>query len=984
MDGYGSVPSAEETLAHEPADARPRPATRTKVGRFALLDRIGAGSMGVVFAAYDEVLDRKVAVKLIAAPLGVGAARHTQLLREAKTMAKLRHDNVVQVYEAGLEGDDLYIAMEFVAGRTLRVDESDHEPEAGEWRQILSMYRQAGQGLAAAHRAGIVHRDFKPDNAMIGDDGVVRVMDFGLALDRERDADQAATLEASTPTAGTPAYMAPEQWAGLAVDARSDQFAFCVALHEALFGERPYRGESLPDLGSNVLKGHRVQARSRQGVPDKVRRAVLRGLSTDPQSRWPSMDALLTELDVDRPPSRRFAWMLGALGVGVGLAVAMSADGPAADPCDGVARTVEEVWSPERRDELVAAMQSTQSAFAAHLAERVPTLIDSYARELAAARQQACADTMVARTQSEAVMLQRMSCLDDRERALRAQLDLLASADAAAVEHAVDAVEGLPRLTACDDLAYVSADVPPPDERDRDEVERLREVLASVTALDHGGQSSRARALGQGVLREAEALGYQPLVAEALTELADIERGQGDNGAALEHVHRAYAMVDLASPLTAVEVYRVRAGALVRRGEHDAALADLRRALTLYGAVRTTPDALSATLYNDLSLVLSRMGRYEEALTEVGRGLAILEAKEQRDVLTLALAYNNAGTFNLYLSNYEQGLAQLQLALEMRTEALGPNHPRVGITLSNIGSALQDLDRNDESIGYYRRAVEVLTGVYGASNVQTARVRDNLGTALREAGRLDEALDQHRQAKASYDAKPGVDRLYVIQNHNFTGVSLRRAGRLDDALVEYRKALGLARELLAPDNPELATFLDNIGVVLRMQGEPDLALAEHRAALALREPALEASHPTLATSHQLIGQALHAKGDFAGARAELEVAYDLGREAHGLRHTRTASIAKTLAQTLLALDDGAGALAYAEPAFELLGKVHNGMPSHASAAFTLARALRETGDRSARPRRLAQQAADILAKTEPDGAELVALREWLADEAPSP
>ncbi|MCY1004395.1 serine/threonine-protein kinase [Nannocystis pusilla] len=246
-----------------------------KIGRFVVLRKLGEGGMGVVYSAYDEQLERKVALKLLRGEIrgqqqSVGQAR---LLREAQAMAKLSHPNVAQVYDVGPFGDAVFIAMEFVSGGSLK-DWLLREDRS--WRAVLGAYLQAGHGLAAAHGAGIVHRDFKPDNVIVGDDGRVRVVDFGLA----RHDEHAVVLPGGPPPSassveltqigtfiGTPAYMAPEQLLREPADALSDQFSFCVALFESLNGYRPFKGATTAEISKAVLEDRRLDPPRDTAVP---------------------------------------------------------------------------------------------------------------------------------------------------------------------------------------------------------------------------------------------------------------------------------------------------------------------------------------------------------------------------------------------------------------------------------------------------------------------------------------------------------------------------------------------------------------------------------------------------------------------------------------------------------------------------------------------------------------------------------------------
>ncbi|MFP2913550.1 serine/threonine-protein kinase, partial [Pyxidicoccus sp. 3LFB2] len=266
------------------------------LGRYVVLDKLGAGGMGVVLSAYDPKLDRKVALKLVRSLKGHGAAELQQrLLREAQAVARLSHPHVIAVFDVGTVDERLFMAMEFVEGPTLRKWLTATKRD---WREVLAAFQQAGQGLAAAHAAGLVHRDFKPDNVLVDTRGRVRVTDFGLARFEHVPASvlpsgalspEAVPQDGLTRTGsllGTPGYMAPEQWDGQEVDARGDQFSFCVALHEALYGVRPFARGTPPDF--TQLQPIPAQT----PVPAWVRRVVLRGLSVAPEARFTSMDAL--------------------------------------------------------------------------------------------------------------------------------------------------------------------------------------------------------------------------------------------------------------------------------------------------------------------------------------------------------------------------------------------------------------------------------------------------------------------------------------------------------------------------------------------------------------------------------------------------------------------------------------------------------------------------------------------------------------------
>src|SRR3954470_9604696 len=298
----------------QPGEPLPR---GSAVGRYVVLERIGSGGMGVVYAAYDPELDRKVALKLFR-PDRAGAAGEAalRLPREGQVRARLSGPHVVAVYDAGTFGDQVFVAMELMEGRTLR--QWLGEGKRG-WREIVDVFVAAGRGLAAAHAAGLVHRDFKPDNVLLGTDGRVKVADFGLARPVgvvEKEGSQsspgsgsggllARPLTEGGQVMGGSAYMAPEQLRGGAADARSDQFSFCVALWEALYGQKPFAGTGLREMLDAERRGEVREPPEGSGVPPRLQPVLRRGLAASPEARYPGMAELLHNLKRDPSVIRR-------------------------------------------------------------------------------------------------------------------------------------------------------------------------------------------------------------------------------------------------------------------------------------------------------------------------------------------------------------------------------------------------------------------------------------------------------------------------------------------------------------------------------------------------------------------------------------------------------------------------------------------------------------------------------------------------------
>jgi eukaryotic-like serine/threonine-protein kinase len=658
------------------AQALPRGAS---IGRYTVLGLVGRGGMGEVYAAYDPELDRKVALKLLLGASGGDDERaRVRLLREAKAIAKLSHANVIVVHDAGTFRERVFIAMEFVDGQTLK-DWLAEQPRAR--REILAVFERAARGLAAAHAAGLVHRDFKPHNVMVGKDGDVRVMDFGLAREiNDTSADDALGPEAASgdltltrtgELVGTPLYMAPEQFRAQRTDARTDQFSFCVALYQALYGAHPFGGGTFEDLATHVLGGDVLPPPAKHDVPTWLRRVLLRGLALEPAARWPSMAALLEALERDPARARR-RW--GAI-AGVGLLVAAAAvtlvRGPRRDEslCRGGPARLAGVWEPPgaarpRHDALEAAVLRAGGAAGPATWRRVETLLDRYAGAWLGMSRDACEATHARGEQSPETLALRTSCLDERRTALSALSNVLVGADALAVTNAADAVDALPPIERCADVKLLRESVEPPrDEATRARLDDVRARLATAEALAGTGRAEEALAAARGLVAEARALGSRALLAEALGLLGRVDDGgplRPDAVPSLEEsvwtalvVHRddlvvdgclalmndvagdprrraegrrwarlASALLDRMGPgheLARARLLRAEAGVAAREGDLPEALEQFRRAVPLEERELPLDDAELAKTAAGLAETLHRLGKDDEALATLRR-----------------------------------------------------------------------------------------------------------------------------------------------------------------------------------------------------------------------------------------------------------------------------------------------------------------------------------------------------------------------------
>ena len=544
--GYAAVPgSAGSASGAVPGAAAGEP---FRAGRYVILQHVGHGAMGNVYAAYDPDLDRKVAVKVLRDSTR-GRPLPASLAREAKAMAKLAHPHVVTVFDVGHCERGVFVAMEYVEGLTLRIW---LKQQVRSWRSVLAAFVQAGQGLAAAHAAGVIHHDFKPDNVLVSAQGVVKVADFGLArvaagttaaisgelgdpaLTRSSHSTPGAASGSATPTqatergpVGTLAYMAPERHLLRPADARSDQFSFCVALHEALYFERPFTGTDLPALREAVLYGAPSEPPRGSLVPTRVAAVLRRGLARAPEDRFPTMDALVAALA--EPTPRRRHWTLSA-GLVLGATVAMMAATRTEDPCAAVGVSEDAAW----HDQTTALRErfAGDSAVAAEL----DALAEIEAQWVVRQRGNCSAGERLAAD----LRLARDACLD--QRLAQMQATVVQARAAESPEDAAHQLAQVARHDECDDPAALS-EITPPTPEQAGAVRAGRAALAEVAALEVAGDYTAALTTLEPLEREAQVLAYAPLVAEATYQRARLEHYRGASAKARGSLELA---VDLA------------------------------------------------------------------------------------------------------------------------------------------------------------------------------------------------------------------------------------------------------------------------------------------------------------------------------------------------------------------------------------------------------------------------------------------------------
>ncbi|MCA9650259.1 MAG: serine/threonine protein kinase [Myxococcales bacterium] len=873
------------------------------LGRYLVIEPLGAGAMGVVYRAFDPDLDRSVALKLVGGlhEGSEGDDERARLLREAQAMARLSHPNVIPVFDVGILDDAVFVAMELVDGLTLRAWMAERPREPAE---ILPVFLDAGRGLAAAHDAGLVHRDFKPDNVMIGHDGRVRVLDFGLAratgaeptrsaeVDEIRSSRRGSvgtsldrSMTAAGAVMGTPAYMAPEQLMGEPAGAAADQFAFCIALFEALLGARPFSGTTMATLSMSVLQGKiTMPPGSRGRAPGWVLAVLQRGLQVDAAERFPSMHELLEALSHD-PARRRRRWWIGlgaagVLGAGTLLGAAMT---PEPEPvleapalCTGAEAAMTESWSPARADELGEAFAATGLAHAPPTWTRTRAELDAFAAAWVAEHTAACRATRVTGEQSTERLDLRMACLDRQRQQLGALLDELATPDPEVVARAIDAARRLPRPERCGELEALHTVTPEPEAPElRERLAELRREVDRVRSQVVLGHLIEARRRLDPLLPRVEGLDFPPLSAEVLDLAADLEADTGDLEVARRIGERAYVAATAAGDARlAASIARGQAFLVGNQlvhgedGRHWVALS--RASLRRLGG----DGELEARLASAEGAIEVAAGHYAEALRAHARAREHWQARAPSGP-DLAAVLDDIGAVHVVRGELDEAIALHRESLRLKELSYGPDHPQVAASLRELGSALSHAERYDEALEQFERGLAIDRATRGEHNRSVAVALDDIGRVLRRQGKLGEAIEHHRRALAIWEAVLGDPHPDLAVSLLNVGYTLVAAERFEDALVELRRALAMFEATVGPSHPYIVYASNSVASTLIDLGRYDEARPHLERVLAIE--GLEVDPTLIAETRFMLAHALWADG---GASApERSRARELAREA---------------------------------------------------------------------------------------------------------
>jgi tetratricopeptide (TPR) repeat protein len=874
----GSGPPAEHRALRPPKRALLQRAATFE--RYTVLEMLGRGGMGEVYAVYDSKLDRKAALKVL---------RHTnndyevRLRREAQAMARLSHPNVVAVFDTGSLDGRVFVAMEFVQGQTLRAWQ---RAKARPLAEILRMYIDAGRGLAAAHAAGLVHRDFKPDNVLVSEGGAVKVTDFGLAravntsattpwtptpwtpsedvvpsppyksnpppvVDLPPNAPAPAMPEASPALTsavtesgellGTPGYMAPEQYLEEEIDERTDQFAFCIALYEALYGEKPFPAgltESVPAMLAHQVKPPPKGSK----VPAHIHRALLRGLASEKSDRHPRMLALLEELSHDPAKRRRqvaaAVAVVAAIAVG-GVWVNRTIAERTSRLCAGSEAEAAEVWNRDVQGRIERAMLATNLPYAADVWRRTRGALDAYMAAWTAMHKQTCQATRIDRRQSEQVMTVHMACLGQRREEFGALTKVLESADGDVVAKAVQAAMALPSVETCKDVtSLLSVEPEPGDPASRSELDSIRKGLAAVRAEYQAGKYASARADADLLVERARRVGYHPVIAEALLWLAQAMSKVGvPRAQCIERSEEAAAEADSGRD----DLLRAEAASKTMRWysgqgqfkEAEAWSAVIGSALQrASGSGEKTYELRRGDWLREQCYLLYRKWQLDQAVQPCQEAWQIVSKGVDFEPL-MATSSTVTGVYAA-LGQREEA-EKIATALDDKIiRTLGEEHPARRTSLNNLSYIAAMSFDYKASAAFAIQAV--LIGEKAApGDFGTTAAQINVCDAYARMGNGAGALPYCDSAIAGTLKAYGPDSDFTAEAHDAKGAALLALERFPDAVVEYEETIRIHEKIGASKHPVFVRALGGIGRAQLAMGQPRRAVATLERALAIAD-----------------------------------------------------------------------------------------------------------------------------------------------------
>lgn len=974
-----------------------------RVGRFSVLERIGSGGMGVVYRAYDPQLQREVAVKLLGLDLSdeEDSQGHQRLVREAQAMARISDPHVLPVFESGEHEGRVFVAMELVSGGTLR---EWLEAERREWTSVLDLFLQAGRGLAAAHASGLVHRDFKPENVLVdgGDEPRARVMDFGLARTAEAPDSSAMTLAVDdvnvrlTQTGavlGTPAYMSPEQFAGEAADERSDQFSFCVALWEALCGQRPFAGQTLRELAENVAAGDLVHPRSRGDAPVALLRSLERGLSPTPTQRHPDLAALLQELETHVEPGRSWGsvaafGLVSLVAAGSVTALVVSSRSPA---CVPASERLSGVWDQATRTRLAAEYAEVAAVrYVPRSWERVRDRTDQWVEDWQTQYGRACEHEPGRDAAARLAHAQRMACLDAALAELEMTVEVHHETDKAFAAASGYGME-LPALEDCEDDAALRRLLPlPSDAQVHAAVTDLRRELTRVRLSMTNPQHARTQA--QALIDEAETLGFRPVVVEAMAVDAlahsqiDREAGRVSVRAALraaevaEHEAVRFEMLSLLHSTMADDI----GFSDIQIDETPEVTAERKQLLERL-RIASQREGVTPKMRSRVATAEARSAVREGRMVDAYKiyRAQLERAQADGDLAAQAVAWENIATSHYGRSSQQVIFDATQRAVELWDAHLGPEHPASWRARNMQASNLLYRGELAAGVEINVQAARGLRAIHPQGHSRASHMDCETAQGKMMLGQPAEALDLLKRAERDLTRLLGANASQTLQTATL------QLSRLHLTRGEYGEVQPRLERLLAPTT-HIETRVFAFGIAAEFAARKG-ERAQMESLLGNFAAVVEASgsQPMMVCGLELSRAIdLHILGDREGSVAAARAATKAlkGSPRFDARYPFDTQAQSMLAHLLVEQGEHAEAL----PLLELALLHAPGAASYQLIPFgawlraDLARALWGTGGDRTRARQLAGEALrgyEVMDIPELDD-EAAALRRWL-DEHPA-
>lgn len=827
--------------------------------RYQILELVGRGTMGAVFRAHDSILDRSIALKFLQASLSENETPDTSeaLRGEALTLAKLSHPNVVSVYELGILDGQSYAAMEFVRGKTLS---GWIEAENRSWQEVLEVMVQAGRGIQAAHEAGVVHRDIKPSNILVGDDGRVRVVDFGLArvqaTSTAKNLNQTSTL---TSLAGTPAYLAPELKPNCTSTPKSDQYSFCVTVHEALTGKRPKDFKKNTDVS----------------VPEKIMALLERGLANSPNDRHENIQSLLDEMERLAAPRVLLPWLLAG---GAALAslvligmIFLSENEPRAT-CNTGPEKLKSVWGEVQKRAVETHINSLSSSLAF-----VP-LVEQHASEWLNAHRETCLDNVSKGAQSDGMMNRRMLCLDKRLAYLGSFVSSLRDLKPDELGSAYTIASSLSDPEMCQpSQRLVDLWELPADPQKRQQVESLAKAEIKLRSLADLGRYAQIKDELDELVAESVDIDYPEALASVRATQGWILYNKADYDGARDVFIQAFNDAEAAGDVQLKHRIALKLGSVEFQTDHFAEAERwiaLGQASAKRGNLYEDPDNESA-LFRARGGLAYQKGDYKLAFDNHVESLRLLKLAFPGYNEQFAALHLDIATMSRRLGNVQDAHRHVTMAVKIQEEAFGVGHVLTAKSQFGLGVNHLHMGQPSEAITHLEMARDAWASEYGLKSYATSQATLNIALARQSMGEVDEAEREFKGVLEIYEAQVPIDPRNVAQV--LTSLANLAAGKQDYRRVQRlaERSLALLEPVLGTSHPELAQSLLLLGLAHTELGTLGDAQNAMERSLAIQELSGGKENPGLAYPLQSIGDLATKRGRYPEAIALFERALDL-------------------------------------------------------------------------------------------------------------